>query len=75
MGRGGDLSNALVENASTIYLRSCGIDDSTGANGIFFGRGGGDLRYPLVGDSACRFLSLVEVVGCIANNSTLKAAA
>ena len=43
IGSGGDLSSALFLKESTMYLRSCGIDDSTGKNGILFGRAGGDL--------------------------------
>ena len=78
MGNGGDLSNALFEKESTMYLRNLGIDDSTGANGILFGRGGGDLLWPLaegVGMSFLLHFVLVEVSGCIANSSRLKVAA
>ena len=58
------MSSALLLNASTMYLRSKGTDDSTGLNGIDLGRGGGLRRYPLV-----------EAFGCLANRSRLKAAA
>ena len=81
IGSGGDLSRALLLNASTMYFRRRGTEDSMNLYGMVFGRGGGGRLYPLflvllqpvVVTAECCLLA--AVLGSLAKSWRLNAAA